>query len=59
MTVEVRQFLNQRLASLDCHRTQWTPEVQARLSDFRREYPFEEYVWAGGGQGAPGVWVGP
>jgi LmbE family N-acetylglucosaminyl deacetylase len=59
VTVDVRQFLKQRLASLDCHRTQWTPEVQARLRDFRREYPFEEYVWAGGGQGAPGVWVGP
>jgi LmbE family N-acetylglucosaminyl deacetylase len=59
VTVDVQQFQTERLASLDCHKTQWTPEVQSRLSKFRRDYPFEEFVWAGGGQGAPGKWVGP
>jgi LmbE family N-acetylglucosaminyl deacetylase len=59
VTVDVQQFQTQRLASLDCHKTQWTPEVQARLREFRIAYPFEEFVWAGGSQGAPGKWVGP
>jgi LmbE family N-acetylglucosaminyl deacetylase len=59
LTVDVKAFQQQRLASLDCHKTQWTAEVQARLRDFRRDYPFEEFVWAGGGQGAPGKWLGP
>ena len=47
------------VASLDCHKTQWTPEIQEKLRDFRRAYPFEEFVWSGGGLGAPGKWVGP
>jgi len=47
------------LASLECHQTQWTPEVRAKLKDFRRAYPFEEFVWAGGGAGEAGKWVGP
>lgn len=59
VTVDVHQFQAQRLASLDCHKTQWTPEVQARLRQSRRDYRFEESVWAGGGQGAFGKWVGP
>ena len=59
MTVDVQQFQERRLAKLDCHKTQWTPEIQAKLRDFRRGYPFEEFVWAAGGQGAPGKWVGP
>jgi len=59
MTVDVQQFQERRLATLDCHKTQWTPEIQAKLRDFRRGYPFEEFVWAAGGQGAPGKWVGP
>ncbi len=59
VTVDVRAFQMQRLASLDCHKTQWTAEVQARLREFRRDFPFEEFVWVGGSQGAPGKWVGP
>ncbi len=59
VTVDVKQFEAERLGSLDCHKTQWTPEVQARLRDFRRAYSFEEFVWSGGGLGAPGKWVGP
>jgi LmbE family N-acetylglucosaminyl deacetylase len=56
--VDVQQFQTQRLAHLECHKTQWRPKAQAKLSEFRRDYPFEEYIWAGGGQGAPGKWVG-
>ena len=59
VTVDVKQFQVQRLAGLDCHKTQWTPEIQAKLKDFRRAYPFEEFVWSGGSSGAPGKWVGP
>jgi LmbE family N-acetylglucosaminyl deacetylase len=59
ITVDVQSFQTQRLASLNCHKTQWTPEVQARLREFRRTYSFEEFVWAGGGKGAAGKWVGP
>jgi len=59
VTLEVLSFQAQRLASLNCHQTQWTPEVQARLKEFRETYPFEEFLWAGGGCGAPGKWVGP
>jgi LmbE family N-acetylglucosaminyl deacetylase len=59
VTVDVKQFQAQRLASLDCHKTQWTPEIQEKLRDFRRAYPFEEFVWSGGGLGVPGKWVGP
>jgi LmbE family N-acetylglucosaminyl deacetylase len=59
VTVDVKQFQAQRLAGLDCHKTQWTPEIQAKLKDFRKAYPFEEFVWSGGGLGAPGKWVGP
>lgn len=59
VTVDVKAFQQQRLASLDCHKTQWTAELQARLREFRRDFPFEEYVWTSGGQGAPGKWVGP
>jgi LmbE family N-acetylglucosaminyl deacetylase len=59
VTVDVQTFQTQRLASLNCHQTQWTPEIQARLREFRRAYPFEEFLWAGGGKGAPGKWVGP
>jgi len=59
VSVEVQQFQAQRLASLDCHKTQWTPGIQARLREFRKAYPFEEFLWAGGDNGAPGKWVGP
>jgi LmbE family N-acetylglucosaminyl deacetylase len=59
VTVDVERFQAQRLASLECHQTQWTPEVKAKLRDFRRAYPFEEFVWAGGNSGAAGKWVGP
>ena len=59
VTVDVKPFQNQRLASLDCHKTQWTPEIQAKLRDFRKAYPFEEFVWSSGGLGAPGKWIGP
>ena len=58
-TVDVQALQSHRLASLNCHQTQWTPEIQARLREFRRAYPFEEFLWAGGGKGAPGKWVGP
>ena len=59
VTVDVEGFQTQRLASLECHQTQWTPEIRAKLRDFRRAYPFEEFVWAGGGSGEAGKWVGP
>jgi hypothetical protein len=59
ITVDVELYQAQRLASLDCHATQWTPEVQVRLREFRREYRFEEFIWAGGTLAAPGKWVGP
>jgi LmbE family N-acetylglucosaminyl deacetylase len=59
VTVDAQAFQTQRLASLKCHQTQWTPEIQAKLREFREAYPFEEFVWAGGGKGAPGKWVGP
>lgn len=59
VTVNVRQFQAQRLASLDCYKTPWTQEIVSRLREFRREYPFEEFVWAAGSQGAPGKWIGP
>ena len=59
VTVGVERFQAERLASLECHQTQWTPEVRAKLKDFRRAYPFEEFVWAGGGAGEAGKWVGP
>jgi len=59
VTVDVQQFQARRLASLDCHKTQWTPEIQARLREFRKADRFEEFLWAGGDKGAPGKWVGP
>ena len=59
VTVDVQEFQDRRLASLDCHKTQWKPEVQARLREFRNDYLFEEFLWAGEGSGAPGKWVGP
>jgi LmbE family N-acetylglucosaminyl deacetylase len=59
VTVDVQQFQTERLAGLDCHKTQWTREIQARLREFRKAYPFEEFLWAGGDKGAPGKWVGP
>lgn len=59
VTVDVGEFQAQRLASVECHLTQWSAEIRERLREFRRDYPFEEFVWAGGGQGAPGKWVGP
>ena len=36
-----------RLSSLECHRSQFAPEVLQRLRQFREEYPFEEFVPAG------------
>ncbi len=59
VTVDVGEFQAERLASVECHLTQWSAEIRERLREFRRDYPFEEFVWAGGGQGAPGKWVGP
>ena len=59
VTVDVKQFQEQRLAALECHKTQWTPEIRSKLRDFRRDFPFEEFVWAGGGRGAPDRWTGP
>jgi len=59
VTVDVSRFQSQRLASEGCHKTQWSPRTQAKLRDFHRAYPFEEFVWSGGGFGAPGKWVGP
>jgi len=59
VTVDVQQFQARRLATLECHKTQWTPEIQTKLREFLRDSPFEEFVWAGGGQGAPDKWVGP
>jgi LmbE family N-acetylglucosaminyl deacetylase len=59
VTVHVKPFQGRRLASLECYATPWTPEVKVRLREFRREYPFEEIIWAAGGKGTPGKWIGP
>jgi LmbE family N-acetylglucosaminyl deacetylase len=59
VTVQVGEYQAKRLEALKSYRTQWTPEVLGRLMEFHKAYLFEEFIWAGGANGADGKWVGP